>query len=91
MLAVPLLATAATVRHRTGWSASGTDPARLAARPAARPPRTWADLIDEREEQQLRFFKDALNYDASREHAIDYVNTNFPEQVVRPTLRVANE
>ncbi|WP_435590796.1 hypothetical protein [Nocardia sp. bgisy118] len=52
--------------------------------------KTWADLIDEREEQ-LRFFKDALNYDASREHAIDYVNTNFPEQVVPPTLRVANE
>lgn len=52
--------------------------------------KTWADLIDEREEQ-LRFFRDALNYDASREHAIDYVNTNFPEQVVPPTLRVANE
>ncbi|MGW5518835.1 ATP-binding protein [Nocardia africana] len=52
--------------------------------------KTWADLIDERE-QQLRFFKDALNYDASREHAIDYVNRNFPEQVVPPNLRVANE
>jgi hypothetical protein len=50
--------------------------------------RTWADIIDERE-NQLRFFKDALNYDASREHAIDYINKNFPEDVVPPKLKAA--
>ncbi|OZC91749.1 ATP-binding protein [Rhodococcus sp. 06-412-2C] len=52
--------------------------------------KTWAEIIDERE-SQLRFFKDALNYDASREHAIDYVNRNFPENAVPEKLRVVSE
>ncbi|MDF3285475.1 ATP-binding protein [Gordonia sp. N1V] len=51
--------------------------------------KTWAQIIDERTDQ-LRFFKDALNHDASREHAIDYVNKHFAEEAVPEKLRVTS-
>lgn len=48
--------------------------------------KTWAEIIDERE-KQLRFFKDALNYDASRQHAVDYINQHIAEEHVPVALR----
>lgn len=35
--------------------------------------KTWSQVIDECE-TRLRHFKDALGYDASKEHAADYIN-----------------
>jgi hypothetical protein len=50
--------------------------------------KTWAQIIDERE-TQLRSFKDALNYDASRQHAVvDYINRHIAEDQVPAGLRV---
>ena len=51
--------------------------------------KTWAQIIDERE-KQLRFFKDALNYDASRQHAIDYINSSIAEDQTPATMRKKN-
>lgn len=51
--------------------------------------KTWAEIIDERE-KQLRFFKDALNYDASRQHAVDYINKYIAEDHVPVALRAPN-
>ncbi|AMU64653.1 ATP-binding protein [Mycobacteroides abscessus] len=48
--------------------------------------KTWAEIIAERE-KQLRFFKDALNYDASRQHAVDYINKHIADENVPVALR----
>ncbi|SKS44555.1 Uncharacterised protein [Mycobacteroides abscessus subsp. abscessus] len=35
----------------------------------------------------MRFFKDALNYDASRQHAVDYINKHIADENVPVALR----
>jgi hypothetical protein len=53
--------------------------------------KTWSQLIDYCE-SRLRHFKDALEYDASGEHAVDYINRthdtkNIPAPLRRPRAR----
>lgn len=48
--------------------------------------KTWSQLIDECE-TRLRHFRDALEYDASREHAADYINQAHDLDTVPAPLR----
>lgn len=48
--------------------------------------KTWSQLIDECE-TRLRHFRDALEYDASREHAADYINRAHDAKHVPAPLR----
>jgi len=49
--------------------------------------RTWSQVIDECE-TRLRHFKDALEYDASKEHAADYINRAHDRETIPEPLRV---
>jgi hypothetical protein len=48
--------------------------------------KTWSQLIDDCE-TRLRHFKDALEYDASREHASDYINRAHATENIPAPLR----
>jgi hypothetical protein len=48
--------------------------------------KTWSQLIDDCE-TRLRHFKDALEYDASKEHASDYINRAHDAQNIPAPLR----
>ncbi|SHV16190.1 ATP-binding protein [Mycobacteroides abscessus] len=49
--------------------------------------KTWSDLIEENE-VRLKYFKDALEYDASLEHAIDYLNREHDENTIPSHLKI---
>lgn len=48
--------------------------------------KTWSQLIEECE-ARLRYFKEALEYDASQEHAADYINQAHEAETVPVPLR----
>lgn len=48
--------------------------------------KTWSQVIDECE-TRLRHFRDALEYDASREHAADYINRAHDAKIIPAPLR----
>ncbi|HET8657667.1 MAG TPA: ATP-binding protein [Micromonosporaceae bacterium] len=48
--------------------------------------KTWSQIIDDCE-TRLRYFKDALEYDASKEHAADYINRAYDGETVPAPLR----
>jgi hypothetical protein len=50
--------------------------------------KTWSQLIDDCE-TRLRHFKDALEYDASKEHAADYINRAHRAENIPAPLRAA--
>lgn len=49
--------------------------------------KTWSQIIDDCE-TRLRHFKDALEYDASKEHAADYINRAHDAGTIPPPLRI---
>lgn len=49
--------------------------------------KTWSQLLDENE-ARLRFFRDALEHDASKEHAVDYIIRNHEPRTIPTPLRV---
>lgn len=51
--------------------------------------KTWSQIIDECE-MRLRHFKDALQYDASKEHAADYINRAHEMKAVPGPLRMVD-
>jgi hypothetical protein len=48
--------------------------------------KTWSQIIDDCE-TRLRYFKDALEYDASKEHAADYINRVHDIETIPTPLR----
>jgi hypothetical protein len=52
--------------------------------------KTWSQVIDECE-TRLRYFKDALEYDASKEHAADYINRAHDMETIPVPLRAVGE
>ncbi|OBA64944.1 hypothetical protein A5647_24790 [Mycobacterium sp. 1100029.7] len=50
--------------------------------------KTWSQLIDDAE-TRLRHYREALEYDASREHAVDYINRVHEAETVPVPLRRA--
>jgi len=48
--------------------------------------KTWSQIVDDCE-TRLRLFKDALEYDASKEHAADYINRAHDAQTIPAPLR----
>jgi len=48
--------------------------------------KSWSQLIDECE-TRLRYFKEALEYDASNEHAADYLNRTHDKATIPEPLR----
>jgi hypothetical protein len=52
--------------------------------------KTWSQVIDECE-TRLRYFKDALEYDASKEHAADYINRAHEVETIPVPLRAVGE
>lgn len=52
--------------------------------------KTWSQVIDECE-TRLRHFKDALEYDASKEHAADYINRAHEPTTIPATLRAVTD
>ena len=52
--------------------------------------KTWSQLIDDCE-TRLRHFKDALEYDASKEHAADYINRAHDAENIPAPLRAPED
>lgn len=52
--------------------------------------KTWSQLIDDCE-TRLRHFKDALEYDASKEHAADYINRAHDARTIPAPLRTTDD
>jgi hypothetical protein len=52
--------------------------------------KTWSQLIDDCE-ARLRYFKDALEYDASKEHAADYINRAHSPATVPASMRPTDD
>lgn len=52
--------------------------------------KTWSQLIEDCE-ARLRYFKDALEYDASKEHAADYINRANSRDNVPAPLRAPDD
>jgi hypothetical protein len=48
--------------------------------------KTWSQVIDD-SEARLRYFKEALEYDASKEHAADYINRAHNPATIPTPLR----
>lgn len=52
--------------------------------------KTWSQIIDDCE-TRLRHYKEALEYDASKEHAADYINREHEPATIPKPLRVVVE
>jgi hypothetical protein len=52
--------------------------------------KTWSELLDDCE-SRLRLFREALEHDASDEHAIDYINRAHDAETVPAPLRAVEE
>lgn len=52
--------------------------------------KTWSQLIGDCE-ARLRYFREALEYDASKEHATDYINRAHSATTIPEPLRTVDE
>lgn len=50
--------------------------------------KTWSQLLEENE-VRLRYFKEALQHDATTEHAVDYIIRSHDPRNIPPSIRLS--